>query len=227
MKYFVDNENTLTSMIRLGFVGNFSTCERACNVKGFKPFHLQDFYKFAERLNETSFLYANKTGASDEKMNSMMRGDGERDIDGFEMCTDVQFDFKKRKWTDGRALEQISFITNWENKFDQFWENIKHEPPQPYQPEIVSIIYKISTNISSNINSTISRSSIAISSVRPEDEMYRQNFKYNQHNFIYKCLNRNQIKLGTYSDGINDCNRSNSSLQTYFIEVDFHNFEFK
>ena len=222
MKYFVDNENTLTSMIRLGFVGNFSTCERACNVKGFKPFHLQDFYNFAERLNETSFLYANITGSSDKKINSLMRGDGKRAIGAFEMCTDVQFDFKRKKWTDYRALEQINFIPNWVNKFEQFWENIKDKPPQPYQPEIVVIIYKISTNISSNINSTIARSSITISSVTPKDELYRQNFKYNQHNFIYKCLNSKEIKFGTYSDAINDCRQSNSSIQTYFKEVDFH-----
>ena len=60
--------------------------------------------------------------------------------DTSDLCTNVDFDFERRKWTDGKSLENDDFIKKWENKFDSLWYDLSGVyPPQPYQPEYVLI----------------------------------------------------------------------------------------
>ena len=55
-------------------------------------------------------------------------------------CTNIDFDFERRIWTDGKYLEDMHFIERWEEKFGSIWDNKeKVFPPEPYQPEYVSL----------------------------------------------------------------------------------------
>ena len=55
------------------------------------------------------------------------------------LCTKINFDFKKREWTDGKSFENEDFIKKWKNKFG-VWDDIeKHFPREPYQPEHISL----------------------------------------------------------------------------------------
>ena len=55
------------------------------------------------------------------------------------LCTKINFDFKKREWTDGKSFENEDFIKKWKIKFG-VWDDIeKHFPREPYQPEHISL----------------------------------------------------------------------------------------
>ena len=77
-------------------------------------------------------------------------------------------------------------------------------PKQPYQPEYVTVNYKVTKR-----NSTLSVTceSISLTSARDMLEYY------------YKCVNGLNIKKGLYYDALKDCEKSNSSIQTYLNEV--------
>ena len=68
-------------------------------------------------------------------------------------CTNITFDFVMRKWTDHEFIEDASFIQDWEETFDGFWENFENiYPKQPYQPTLISMGYKYSLRDPSNFN---------------------------------------------------------------------------
>ena len=68
-------------------------------------------------------------------------------------CTNITFDFGMRKWTDHKFIEDASFIKDWEETFDGFWENFENiYPKQPYQPTLISMGYKYSLRNPSNFN---------------------------------------------------------------------------
>lgn len=126
----------------------------------------------------------------------------------FEFCTDVKFDFERRKWTDERALEGSDFVQKWENKFEQLWQNNKVLwPRQPYQPDIVVLNYPVFQK--KNQQLTITLESFGLLQAERTDK------------FFYKCLNHNDIKLEIYQEALKDCEKSNSSLQTYLNQVGF------
>ena len=50
-----------------------------------------------------------------------------------DMCTEIDFDFGSRKWTDGKSFEDNHFMKKWETKFDGVWYNgFRMWPPNPY-----------------------------------------------------------------------------------------------
>ena len=52
------------------------------------------------------------------------------------ICTEIDFDFERRKWTDGNFFENDQFIEHWKERFGQVWANgITLWPKRPYQPE--------------------------------------------------------------------------------------------
>ena len=56
------------------------------------------------------------------------------------LCTNVHFDFEKRKWTDGKLFFDNNFFKKWENKFDSVWNELENVlPKQPFQPEYISL----------------------------------------------------------------------------------------
>ena len=56
------------------------------------------------------------------------------------LCTKINFDFKKREWTDGKSCENKDFIKKWKNKFGGVWNSIeKVYPREPYQPDHISL----------------------------------------------------------------------------------------
>lgn len=57
-----------------------------------------------------------------------------------ELCTNINFDFKKREWTDGKSFENKDFIKKWKNKFGGVWNNYENVyPREPYQPDQISL----------------------------------------------------------------------------------------
>ena len=57
-----------------------------------------------------------------------------------ELCTKINFDFKKREWTDGKSFENKDFIKKWINKFGGVWNSYeKVYPREPYQPDHISL----------------------------------------------------------------------------------------
>ena len=80
-----------------------------------------------------------------------------RKMDRIGLCTNIDYDFEKRKWTDKIVFENSNFIKKWKNKmrfsnfratlqsgyqieisskFDQVWNSKENvSPKQPYQPE--------------------------------------------------------------------------------------------
>ena len=59
-----------------------------------------------------------------------------------ELCTKINFDFKKREWTDGKSFENKDFTKKWKNKFGGVWNNYDNPgvyPREPYQPDHISL----------------------------------------------------------------------------------------
>ena len=77
-------------------------------------------------------------------------------------------------------------------------------PKQPYQPEYVAINYKVTKR---NSFVSVTCESISLISVGDMIEYY------------YKCINGVNIKKGLYHDAFKDCEKSNSSIETYLNEV--------
>ena len=144
MYLFIENENHITIMSRFGKVPNYTACDKACSAKHLRPFLLRDFYNFADQLNKTNFL-----SRENQTITTELRDDSMKPItENIDFCTNVQYDFEKRTWTDNDALDDShlahQFAHQWEEKFDQLWQNKKHSwPKQPYQPEFVAINYRV------------------------------------------------------------------------------------
>ena len=47
-----------------------------------------------------------------------------------DICTRIEFDFKRQEWTDDKLFATSQFISKWRNKFHQVWD-------MKYQPEFV------------------------------------------------------------------------------------------
>ena len=215
MRFYIENGISVTSATRFGRVKSFAECNQTCNANHLYPFHLQDFYNFADSLNQTNFLYyKNSTNSTAGQVNStvgakMREKRQKREI--VELCTDVKYDFGGRKWSDGKALESSDFISKWKKKFQQLWDsNEGFWPPEPYQPALVVLNYEV---FKDKKKLTISKESFGLSQAERLDELF------------YKCLGRNDIREGIYSDALKDCENSNSSFQTYLNEVGFESSE--
>ena len=56
------------------------------------------------------------------------------------LCTKIDFDFKKREWTDGKSFENEDFINKWKIKFGGIWnDNEIVYPREPYQPDHINL----------------------------------------------------------------------------------------
>ena len=213
MIYFIGNGIKVTIGSRFGRVKNYSECNQRCNANHLSPFQLQDFYNYADSLNQTNFLfYQNVTNSTEDEANTTYgtyQAKTENNLQESEkLCTDVQYDFERRKWSDGKALESTEFILKWEKEFQQLWDNNKDVwPPQPYQPEFVVLNYQV---LRINDKLTISIDSYGLSPAERTDEPF---------DHFYKCLYREDIQLGDYRDALEDCEQSNSSLQTYLNQA--------
>ena len=205
MKYFIKNKKLVTWISQFGVVNRFSDCSKSCHAKRLRAFQLYDFYNFADQIEKTEIFFdENQPNTTFNTMKSITAA--KKKTIRSEICIDVQFDFTRRKWTDGNALEKKDFIPEWEGKFEKFWDNIETNwPPQPYQPEFVILNYEYFAQNIRNI--TITLKSIMISPAERFDQPY------------YKCLNRNDFQRGSYYDALQNCKRSNSSIQTYFDQV--------
>ena len=213
MRFYIENGISVTSASRFGRVKSFADCNQTCDANHLYPFQLHDFYNFADSLNQTNFLlYKNATISTDGQVNptyeAKMREKRQK-RDKIELCTDVQYDFGRRKWSDGKALESSDFILQWKKKFQQLWESYERFwPPEPYQPELVVLNYEV---FKYKEKLTMSKESFGLSQAQQLDELF------------YKCLGRNDIREGIYNDALKDCENSNSSFQTYLNEVGFEN----
>ena len=116
-------------MLRYGEVKNYSACKTACGGKNMNPFKMGDFHNFANQLNQTNFLF-HKNQTSENQMQFVgdlrtVRTPMFQTDKNFELCTNVQYDFERRTWTDGeyhgKALRNKNFIHDWEKKFGQLW----------------------------------------------------------------------------------------------------------
>ena len=57
-----------------------------------------------------------------------------------ELCTKINFDFKKREWTDEKYFENKDFIKKWKIKFGGVWNSYETVyPREPYQPDHISL----------------------------------------------------------------------------------------
>ena len=218
MRFYIENGISVTSASRFGRVKSFADCNQKCDANHLYPFQLQDFYNFADSLNQTNFLLykeaTNSTGGQDSSTFEAKMREKRQQRDKIELCTDVQYDFGRRKWSDGKALESIDFVLQWEKKFKQLWDSSEvFWPPQPYQPELVVLNYEVLKNKG---KLTISIDSYGLSPAERMDEPF------------YKCLDRDDIQIGIYDDALKDCEKSNSLFRTYLnqvgLEISFESF---
>ena len=55
-----------------------------------------------------------------------------------DICTEIDFDFDRREWSDGKFFEDNHFMKEWENKFDGVWyKQERMWPPHPSLPQFV------------------------------------------------------------------------------------------
>ena len=54
-----ENGKILSCFSRIGAVESMAECENHCRTKSRFAFELNDFYNFADRLNQSNFLYQN------------------------------------------------------------------------------------------------------------------------------------------------------------------------
>ena len=100
-------------MSRYGNVANYTTCNNECRAKNLRPFQMQDFYNYDDPLNDTNFLDENYTEHFHSNITESLPKFGTISNDEeFELCTNVQFDFENRIWTDESA--PFNFIHKWE-----------------------------------------------------------------------------------------------------------------
>ena len=63
-----ENGEIFSCFLRIGEVQITTDCENSCQAKNLFSFQLDDFYNFADRLNQSNFLMpstASKNGSSD------------------------------------------------------------------------------------------------------------------------------------------------------------------
>ena len=112
-------------MFRHGEVKNYSACKKECGAKHMHPFEMLDFYNFADQLTQTNFLFhKNQTTENQTHITADLRTVRIpifQTDENFELCTNVQYDFERRIWTDGSALDENDLKHDWENKFGQLW----------------------------------------------------------------------------------------------------------
>ena len=51
-----ENGEILSCFLKIGEIENFTECENRCKSKNLFAFQLDDFYNFADRLNQSNFL---------------------------------------------------------------------------------------------------------------------------------------------------------------------------
>lgn len=68
IKNCTENGEIFSCLSNLGEVANMTSCENLCRTKDLKAFELDDFYNFAERLNESNF-YRNREYEETESFN--------------------------------------------------------------------------------------------------------------------------------------------------------------
>ena len=59
MQNCTENGEILSCFLRIGGVESMTDCENRCRMKNRFAFELNDFYNFADRLNQSNFLYTN------------------------------------------------------------------------------------------------------------------------------------------------------------------------
>ena len=71
MKFFVENEKSLTWISRFDKMANYDACDKKCRENKMHPFQLHDFYNYADKLNQTNFFFVkNLTDTNDTETNS-------------------------------------------------------------------------------------------------------------------------------------------------------------
>ena len=71
MKFFVENEKSLSWISRFDRLSNYDACNKKCQENKMHPFKLQDFYNYADKLNQTYFFFLNNlTDTHDVETNS-------------------------------------------------------------------------------------------------------------------------------------------------------------
>ena len=111
-----------------GPLNNSFECKKKCNANYFTQIGLNDFYNFAERLNESNFLirHGNKTEYPmyDKRIckypfrNCKILIETARNISAFDanLCTQIKFDFPTRTWMDKTAFVTNDFEKKWSKK---------------------------------------------------------------------------------------------------------------
>ena len=118
-------------------------------------------------------------------------GQAEAVVEG--MCTNIKFNFKSQKWSDGLTMEEPDFIRKWKNRFGLFWDNWKgYQPNQPHIPVIAIVGYtKIPEIDVLHQDRLYPPYTVAFESLSDEDI---------QRHFI--CHNRSSFKYGTYKGNL-------------------------
>ena len=177
---------------------------------------MYDFLNFADRLKRSKLLIGScNTKYADEKTSIESGQSGESQslliealLKGLEiqnldlnLCTDVEYDFKKRIWTDGFHLNTRNFMRKWEQKFGMLWDNLDNVLPlQPYQPEFVYFQIRIR-------NQTASVGSAGIVPATHPKKRW------------YQCTNSTKISIASYFEAFDECNGINSTILTYWTKV--------
>ena len=140
-------------------------CKNLCESKNLFRFELEDYYNYADRLNQSNFLRP-REGKMNTKNDTLIDKGELQDFGAScgltpittsnvrfwktysevgaattDLCTNIDFDFARREWTDEKSLEDSYFIKKWKSKFGSLWNSFGPGvyPPQPFQPEFVLI----------------------------------------------------------------------------------------
>ena len=121
------NGYAISCLKNVEVVSTWDACNERClesrflKIFKFRPLWLIDYYNFGLQLNETNFL-------SNKEVSKMALREN---LDNIHFCTNLRYDFENSKWTN--IDDEASFITKWNKKFGDFWNN--YPGGYPIQPE--------------------------------------------------------------------------------------------
>ena len=112
MVFLNTSKYLLTRVSSGGTVENNFACKKACREKLMHSFQMQDFYYFAEQLNQTNFHWI-------DNRTEWWRN---QPTENLEFCTDVKFDFQSVKLV---LITKVFKYSKYQKSI--LWDNRKYQ----------------------------------------------------------------------------------------------------
>ena len=99
-----ENGYSFSCFKHFGVLKSSVDCKKECEANHLTQFGINDFYNFAERLNESNFETKLRT-TEPRRLRPI-----------YYICTQIKFDFPTRTWMDKTASLTNDFENKWRNK---------------------------------------------------------------------------------------------------------------